>query len=197
SAFGLLIADTRIDAVESRLHLLGETSLDASRMSRLSVLAREIAAVNGLAEGEYDISFGLDMRYVAQAFELTIWTGNMQMDAATLRDRFEEAHRRRYGYARPKLGCEVVAYRLRLTQAAKLSINTPFAHLPDAPREQIDVVLGGEQRRALMMPRAALAPGESVDGPAVLTESTSTTVVPFGWQAECLPTGDLMLRDRK
>nr|WP_309402264.1 hydantoinase/oxoprolinase family protein [Aminobacter niigataensis]WMD00207.1 hydantoinase/oxoprolinase family protein [Aminobacter niigataensis] len=197
SAFGLLIADTRIDAVESRLHQLDETSLDAARLSELGTLAREIAATNGLAEGEYEVAFGLDIRYVAQAFELTIWVGDEVVDAASLRNRFEEAHRLRYGYVRPNLGCEVVAYRLRLTQAAKLSINTPFEHLPDAPREQIDVVLGGEQRRALMMPRAALALGESVDGPAILTEPTSTTVVPYGWQAECLPTGDLMLRDRK
>jgi N-methylhydantoinase A len=197
SAFGLLIADTRIDAVESRLHLLDETSLNAERLAELTALTGEIASTNGLCEGEYEVSFGIDIRYVAQAFELTVWTGAAPLDAASLRQQFEEAHRLRYGYVRPNLGCEVVAYRLRLTQVAKMTIETPVEHMADAAREEIHVVLGGVRRKALLLPRAALAPGETVDGPTILTEPTSTTVVPHGWQAECLPTGDLMLRDRK
>lgn len=197
SAFDLLIADTRIDAVESRLHILDETSLDATRLSELTVLTRDIAKANGLVEGDYNVSFGLDIRYVAQAFELTVWTGNDAVDATCLRAMFEELHQQRYGYVRPKLGCEVVSYRLRLTQTAKIDIKTPIMHLPNSSRQEIDVVLGGVQRKARLVPRAALAPGESIDGPSILTEPTSTTVVPYGWQAECLPTGDLMLRDRK
>ena len=197
SAFGLLIADTRIDAVESRLHILDETSLDAGRLSELAALTGDIAKANGLAEGEYEVSYGVDIRYLAQAFELTVWTGKDAIDAATLRAMFEEQHQQRYGYVRPKLGCEVVAYRLRLTQTARLDIKTPIEHLPNAPRQEIDVVLGGARRKAQLVPRAALAPGESIEGPAILTEPTSTTVVPLGWEAECLPTGDLMLRDRK
>lgn len=197
SAFGLLIADTRIDAVESRLHLLDHTSFDTARLVELKRLSADIASANGLGEGEYDVSFGVDMRYVAQAFELTVWVDEGATDAPTLREAFEASHRRRYGYVRPKLGCEVVAYRLRITQAAKLAIMTPFEHDAYAPREEIEIVLGGERQAATLMPRAALAPGQSIDGPAILSEPTSTTVVPYGWQAECMPTGDLMLRDRK
>lgn len=197
SAFGLLIADTRIDAVESRLHDLDEGSLDSARLSKLKALTHEIATANGLADGDYEVSFGLDIRYVAQAFELTVWTGRDAVDARSLRAMFEELHQQRYGYVRPKLGCEVVSYRLRLTQTTKLEINTPISHLPDAPREEIEVILGGIPRTAQLVPRAALALGETISGPAILTEPTSTTVVPFGWEAECLPTGDLMLRDRK
>lgn len=197
SAFGLLIADTRIDAVESRLHVLDEGSLDTVRLTELKALTREIATANGLPEGEYEVSFGLDIRYVAQAFELTVWTGRDAVDARSLRAMFEDLHQQRYGYVRPKLGCEVVSYRLRLTQTTKLEIKTPISHLPDAPREEIEVILGGTPRKAQLLPRAALALGEIISGPAILTEPTSTTVVPFGWEAECLPTGDLMLRDRK
>ena len=197
SAFGLLIADTRIDAVESRLHTMDDTSLDSRRLAELMSLSREVANANGLAEGDYEVSFGLDIRYVAQAFELTVWTGREAIDAARLRTMFEDLHRQRYGYVRPKLGCEVVSYRLRITQTAKLDVKTPFAHVPDAPRREIDVLLGGVPRKAQLVPREALGPGESIAGPAILTEPTSTTVVPHGWEAECLPTGDLMLRDRK
>lgn len=197
SAFGLLIADTRIDAVESRLHELDQSSLDEARLAELGALAKEIAAANGLAEGSYEASFGLDIRYVAQAFELTVWTGSQPLDAGAVRAMFEDLHRQRYGYVRPRLGCEVVSYRVRLTQPGRLDIKTPFEHIPHAPQQEVDVVLGGEQRKAKLLPRAAIAAGDSLDGPAILTEPTSTTIVPQGWQAECLPTGDLMLRDRK
>lgn len=197
SAFGLLIADTRIDAVESALHELGETSLDQKRLEQLLSRTKEIAEANGLAEGDYEVSFGVDIRYLAQAFELTVWTGMGTQDATGLRAMFEELHQQRYGYIRPKLACEVVAYRLRLTQKNQMEIKTPFSQVADAPRQEIDVVLAGVARKAALLPRASLAPGETVDGPAILAEPTSTTVVPHGWQAECLPTGDLMLRDRK
>ena len=41
--------------------------------------------------------------------------------------------------------------------------------------------------------KRALAPGARIDGPAVLEEPSATTLVPPGWFALCLPTGDLML----
>ncbi len=42
--------------------------------------------------------------------------------------------------------------------------------------------------------RDALAPGQTIDGPAILTEATATTIVEPGWQARCLPSAALELR---
>lgn len=41
--------------------------------------------------------------------------------------------------------------------------------------------------------RHELAPGDRVQGPALVTEAQTTTVVPAGFEAETLPSGDLLL----
>ena len=45
-----------------------------------------------------------------------------------------------------------------------------------------------------MFVREDLTPGVTVEGPAIVCEPTSTTVVEPGWRAEVLPGGDLLLR---
>ena len=146
-------------------------------------------------EPGHSLRIGIDMRYAGQAFELTIWADPRTLDAASLRAMFEAEHRTRYGYARAALTVQVVAYRLRLTQASGSAVTTPLPTGQDLAREEVTVTLGGKRLTAVSMARDALQPGASVAGPAILAEPTSTTFVPDGWQAECLPTGDLMLKD--
>lgn len=195
SAFGLLVAETRIDAVESDLHHLSDETLDDARLHRLTENALGIAAGNNLSGADYGISIGLDMRYAGQAFEITVWTDPEPLDAAALRRLFEALHLQRFGYVRPALGCEVVAYRLRLGRKAPDAIVTPIEQETGTAPREAQIALGGSRHTAVLLPRAALAIGARLAGPAILTEPTSTSVVPPGWEAECLPTGDLLLRD--
>lgn len=197
SAFGLLVAETKIDAVESDLHPLADSSLDATRLRGLIDKARQSAIGNNLADADYDISIGLDMRYAGQAFEITVWTEPTPSDAATLRQLFEAAHMQRFGYQRPRLHCEVVAYRLRISRKAGDAVATPVEHDAHAESRKVEIALNGRRHQAVLLPRAALAIGQRLAGPAILTEPTSTSVVPEGWDAERLPSGDLLLRDVK
>jgi N-methylhydantoinase A len=199
SAFGLLIADTIIDASSSDLHTLCDTTLDFARIERLREMAGDVAASSGLAGEEFEIIVGLDMRYASQAFELTIWTAGEPLDATKLRQLFEDEHRLRYGYARGSLDVEVVAYRLRLYKAGADGVTTPLpeAAASSAGSDMIDVQLGGKRHQAQFALRRNIAVGGKVSGPAILAEPTSTVVVPAGWEAECLPSGDLLLRDKR
>ncbi len=45
-----------------------------------------------------------------------------------------------------------------------------------------------------LVDRATLAIGETVSGPAILTEPTGTNIIEDGWQAECAKGGNLVLR---
>lgn len=198
SAFGLLIADTMIDAAISRLHPLDETSLDGERVAGLSARAAELARENGLGE-DHEVLIGIDMRYGGQAFELTVWTGPAARDAAALRAMFEDEHRGRYGYARSTLGVEVVSYRIRLVARSGAAAQTPPPAAPgadggmgEAPRP-VAIAVDGRRVEGVALMRAALAPGARLRGPAVLGEPTSTVFVPPGWEVACLPSGDLML----
>lgn len=195
SAFGLLIADTLIDAAISDLHPLDAGSLDAARIEALRGRAAGLARENGLDDGRFDISVGVDMRYAGQAFELTVWTDAAPLDPAALRALFEDEHRSRYGYARSTLAVEVVSYRVRVTARSGASVETPLPAGRDAGSRRIEIAVDGRRVPGVALSRDALAPGARLAGPAILGEPTSTTFVPPGWEVECLPSGDLLMVD--
>lgn len=197
SAFGLLIAETLIDATQSDRHTLDETSLDDARLRQLLELADTLAEQHGICSLDRHTVIGLDMRYAGQAFELTIWLDAETAAADTLRRLFEEEHRNHYGYARGGLNVEVVSYRVRVTAPSDTRISTPVPQGVDGGPGQAEILIDGRTGTASVLPREALATGAMLNGPAILTEPTSTTVVPQDWEVECLPTGDLMLRNSR
>ena len=196
SAFGLLIADTLIDVALSDIHPLGEGSLDDERVRALEARAAEAAAQNGLGQGGYTVSIGLDMRYAGQAFELTVWTDGRPTSSADLRRLFEDEHCTRYGYARATLSVEVVGYRIRVVDANDAKIETPLPSGEGPAPETVSLTMSGREIPATLVLREAMRPGTRLDGPAIVAEATSTTFVPPEWEAEVLPSGDLMLRRR-
>jgi N-methylhydantoinase A len=193
SAFGLLVADTLIDASESAPHILSHETLDEARLEHLRALASKAAGKNGLAPGSYDIALGLDMRYAGQAFELTIWADDAPAEPSKLRELFESEHSARYGYARPSLTVEVVSYRVRLARRSSGSLRPPLPAGRGAPPEEIWATIGGQRLKTKFIARDALAVNATLAGPAVVEEPTATTLVPPGWRVQCLPTGDLLL----
>lgn len=193
SAFGLLIADTVIDVVRTRLQPLTDKTFDEEAAADFHAACRETAASNGLTEGDYVIQTGADLRYVGQATELTVWPDQPTADAVTLRTLFEEQHRSRYGYARAQLEVEVVGYRGRLGKPGNRHVSTPLPVGGVPAIETGEVLIGGQTYSARFLERTSLPVDETLAGPAVIEEMTSTVVVPVGWTAVCLPTGDLLL----
>jgi len=193
SAFGLLVADLIVDVVRARMEALGDASLGAESVAQVRTLCMQQAERLDLAPGSYAIDVGADLRYAGQGFEITVWSGEDPIDAAGLRRLFESEHARRYGYARSALPIQVVNLRGRIVRRNTAALATPAAGRPGAPRERQSIVLDGRTLDATFLPRAALAAGEHIDGPAVLEENTSTVFVPPRWSATCLPSGDLLL----
>jgi 5-oxoprolinase (ATP-hydrolysing) len=52
----------------------------------------------------------------------------------------------------------------------------------------------GAWREARRVARRAIAPGEGLDGPAIVVDATATTYVPAGWRATGGASGELVLR---
>ena len=128
----------------------------------------------------------LDVRYVGQAYELTI------PFSAEFRNRFHGEHEQAYGYAQWGSPIEVVNLRLRLTirtrkpqfetGSSKLGTrNSQFEIRKSRHAVMIDqkpVWFGGRFWPTPFYDRDLLRPGASLAGPAVLVEYSSTTVVP-------------------
>lgn len=193
SAFGLLVADVVIDVVRTRFHKLSDETFGEAALAEFVGQCAEAAVAHGLAKDTYVLELGLDLRYEGQAFELTVWSESGNEEAASLRKKFEQLHKRRYGYYRATLPVEVVNYRARIIRRADTNLRTSISHDADKPREQNEIFFRGQWMQSTFVSRESLAPGDRLPGPAVVEEATSTTFVPPGWALQCLPSGDLLL----
>ena len=145
----------------------------------------------GFSPGQICTDCLLDMRYVGQAYELTVPVGGDFVES------FHRANERRYGYADPARSTEIVNVRVRLIGA------TPKPELPRRRAGGADAsvaVLGTRRtvfaRRAWATPvydRAKLRAGNRFAGPAILTEYSATTVLSPGWRARVDAYGNLSL----
>jgi 5-oxoprolinase (ATP-hydrolysing) len=112
-----------------------------------------------------------------------------------MRAAFVAGFRRRFGFEPGRAGIVVAALAAEAVAAGEPA--TP-AGSTDADRPA-----GGQRatvpawfdgpREVALVDRRALAPGEALDGPAIVTEPNATTVVEPGWQARVLPGGELSL----
>ncbi|MBV7483824.1 hydantoinase/oxoprolinase family protein [Bordetella sp. BOR01] len=196
SAFGLLVADLIVDVVKARVEPLTDASFDTKARQQMQQICEEHAAALEIPAGSYEIEMGLDLRYAGQGFELTVWRQGTDCTAQGLREAFEQLHRQQYGYARQALAVQVVNMRGRVVQRNRTELKTPLAASSGAKPEIQAVMLDGRRLGVTFLPRTDLRPAESIAGPAVLEEATSTVFVPDGWHCTCLPTGDLLLEKK-
>jgi N-methylhydantoinase A len=187
SAFGLLVADVRHDYVRSRLVATRDVRFDdvTAALRELSENARRRLRDEGFAESAMRFEAGLDMRYIGQAFELSVpfldsFTSMADVDAA-----FYAAHERRYSHAVAD-PIEIVSFRLSaygLLPKPTLPKPAPAtSSLADARTGERSVVFDGASVATPIYRRDRLPQGGVVIGPAVIEEAGATTVVPPAWR---------------
>jgi len=117
-----------------------------------------------------------DIRYAGQSYELTVpWDSR---DAAAA---FHREHQRAYGYSNPGRPTEIVTLRLRARLAVpKPELRKPFVLRADPPESRA-VFVDGRWRDVPLFARTQVPP-EPLDGPALLIDYGSTTLIPQGWR---------------
>lgn len=107
---------------------------------------------------------------------------------------FDDAHRQRFGFV-PEYAALIIDL---LTAEAIGSTGETITISNDTPSastsETGHMFSGGCWGDVPLVDRAALAVGETVMGPAILTEPTGTNILEDGWQAEVMTGGNLVLR---
>ncbi|HQS13653.1 hydantoinase/oxoprolinase family protein [Reyranella sp.] len=204
SAFGFLRASIAYEVVRTRHVRLD--MFDAKMLNELFAAMRAEAetVVRPAAPGETLVeSRQAFMRYRGQGHEIAVPLPNepFAADAAgDLRRRFEATYELVFGRAIPKLEVEALTWTLSIgtdrplpppaSPVAKLASPAPSGH-----REVFDPASGLLERAALHE-RKALTPGMSFDGPALIVEDGTTTVVPTGFIAQINEVGQIVLEDR-
>jgi N-methylhydantoinase A len=184
SALGLLISDTLYDHSASRVRPLADVDPAAlgARFDEFATEGREQLQSEGLPPRRMRFEPSVDLRYAGQSFELSVPIP-ADVDAAaieTVRERFHERHRQRYGHAYPDEPVELVTLRLRARGVVETPDLSPTARdgtVADARVETRPVVYDGETHETAVYDRPQLPTDSSFDGPAVVEGVESTTVV--------------------
>jgi N-methylhydantoinase A len=126
----------------------------------------------------------LELRYLGQEHSLTVTVGR-GLDPESVRAAFQELHAARYGHA---MASRLQILNLRLRAVGRTASPT-LAEPPPGDGNPARALLVRRDAfdfgtRAVasfaVYDRALLAPGDAFDGPALVDEGTSTTVVPSG-----------------
>ena len=202
SAFGTLVSPVRIDLARSMprsLEGLNEAERDGL-LGELRDEGRRVLMAAGVDEDSVVFSYGVDARYEGQGNEITIWVdkgADWTVSMAEVQAMFEEEYRRIFGLAIPDVSVEVVTWRLAAS-----------AELPEV---EPSLIAGGEvpdggsvvgrpvvfERGSLPVDtpvyrRDLLVPGTRFDGPAVVEERETTSVIRPGWSVEVAHDGSLI-----
>lgn len=198
-AQGALSADFAYDAT-SNVQLFLDEAASAQveeELANLETQAREwLASQNAavLENAPVGISFFADAHYDGQAYQLPIAVDRDALRAGgcdVLVDAFNAEHRRLYGHSEPQARVEIV----RLS--ARITAKTPAFAEPDAPvaraganeavRPTSTRVIrhNGCRHVACVYTRDALLPGQRINGPAIVEQDDTTTLVLPSWNAVC------------
>ena len=193
AALGGVMSDLTATRTRSVLLPLDDDSKQRLR-SALKHVAQEAEA--DLHAGNTEVRAGLDLRYVGQSYELTV-----DLDApiganafGAARDTFDALHLARFGHSDPSAPVEVVNVRATARQAAHVALPQYAPPSKSAPEPSSrDVWFAGGRLATMVHDRAHLRPGDAVEGPAVVTQLDSTTLVEPGWRARVDEAGNLLL----
>jgi N-methylhydantoinase A len=193
SAIGVATADVVKD--QSRTIML-EVQGDIEKQLDKNFQALERAATKALRDEGFPVAKlrherSLAMRYKGQSFELEIKQTSGDIAAA-----FHRAHRERYGYAQEN-AVEVVSARVRSTgvveriaEPRRADCKRGFAKHSTTVKAYID----GKELNVRVYERALLPRGIKLRAPCIVTEYSSTTLIPPGAQAEVDGFGNLIIQ---
>jgi len=195
SAFGMGLADIR--ALRERQI---EQGLDAntpailrSAFDTLQKDARAEVLEQGIEAANIDIIEKVHVRYESTDLAILVDDGSPEV----MREEFEAIHKRRFGFIAPERGLVVEAVSVEAigkTERVEDSKLTPTAQSTVAtPITTASTHADGSAHDTPLYNRDALCPGQKIDGPAIIIETTSTTVIEHGWQADMTEFGHLIL----
>jgi N-methylhydantoinase A len=191
-AIGDLVADFRDEFAQTYIRVLGEA--DPAEVGTILVALGERATEwldnEGIPSDARSITYTADMRYHRQGYEIPVAIDPDEVKGGldALEERFNALHEQLYGFRMPGTACEIVNLRAIGSGAVpkpELPVGAPGnADASGAVSEEHEIVFKGERLPTKIYDRAKLAPGNRFDGPAIVTEFDSTTVVLPGYAAE-------------
>jgi N-methylhydantoinase A len=204
SAFGMLFSDLRYDFVRTWFTPLEDAPFDRiERVYReLEDEGRAAIAAAAVKPSKIIVKRAADMRYVGQEHAVTVDLPLKvfeRQDRDAIKRHFDEMHEQRYGTSAPDERAEIVSLRSTVTGIMRKPPQETVARGRRTPDKAAftgkrSVYLAGKYRPTPTYARAALAAGNRIEGPALIEEHASTTVLLPGDALEVDAYGHLVIK---
>jgi N-methylhydantoinase A len=201
-AYGDATTSLRDEGARTFIRRFSETS-DAEVRTELADLAGEVQArleADGVPRDEQTVAYQVDVRYHGQGFEVPVDVSLDQFDGdglAVAGRAFNAEHDRLFTFALDAEH-ELVNLRAAVTGRPPQISAPPVAEGGTDPsaahRGDTKVYVDGAWTEAQLYDRTALAAGNVVAGPAVITEMDSTTLVLPGYAGTVDSVGSILIR---
>lgn len=187
SAWGMLMADLRHDFALTHIQAVDEAEVDQINVMfrGLESRLREIFKQENVADEDIVVSYEMDLRYLGQEHSLSVTVASnfTEADKATASQAFDDLHYSVYGHNAPEESKVMVSLKaIGIGKVKKPELQaipkgdpTPGADAQTGTRR----VYRGEGRyeEFRVFRRGKLLAGNVIRGPAVIEETTATTVV--------------------
>lgn len=199
SALGMLMADVQHDFSRTSVQLLENLDRDSAHdlFEGMEDEANEILEAEGFAPGSRQFSRVVNVRYSGQEHAVTVeFDGDDADPRNSIRSQFDELHLRQYGHVMDD-PIEVTTLRVRAIGVVDKPAMPTVAKRADGECYESGVrmvVLPDETESPYaLIAREGLLAGDVVEGPAVITEHTATTVMHDGDRLEVGQYGELVI----
>jgi 5-oxoprolinase (ATP-hydrolysing) len=194
SAFGMGLASlqaTRSQSVLKRLDDEGLATLAKLRAPLEEDVTQELVR-QGIGSGAITIIAQAHLRYAGTDSSLPIPVASLR----GMRALFEIAHQQRFGFISPEKDIEIEAIEVEAQGGAEplkeAELSRDAAPSP-RPHASTKLFTSGSRHEAPVFLRADLAPGHTIQGPALIIEDHQTVVVEPEWKAEVTARNHLLL----
>lgn len=195
-ARGILLSDVSFDFVRTGVSTASPDSWPAigAAFTEMVKEGHDWLAGEGVPEDRREMHYVIDARYDGQNHEVQVLLESPQAGYQAFADSFRAAHRQEYGYDIPDRAIEIVNLRL--------SVKGASAAAPDANHTAAegDPVLGARQvyfdggwYETTIYDRSRLPIGPYVEGPAIIQEMSSTTIVEPGQRMRVDDSGTMII----
>jgi N-methylhydantoinase A len=188
-ALGALLADVKRDFVRTvRMRFRPGSNVDSALLVVLADLEMEAQAwvdEEGELVGDRTLSIHFDMKYVGQAFEMTVPVPEhvrLDSDMKMVWELYHSEHEKLYGFRDEAADLEIVTVRMHV--AARM----PSIHLPERQQTELrgsakyrKIFSDNAWRSTAIYSKDELVSGQVLEGPAIIEQRNSTGWILAGW----------------
>ena len=202
SAIGFLRAPVAYEVVRSLYQRFASFDVAAvnSLLDAMCAEARSVVDAGrfGRPTRQRRVAF---MRYVGQGHEIAVPLPGRALDAAdvpVIRAAYDTEYARVYDRPVPGSDVEILSYAVTVTTEPEISTASAAVAASSVATQvgtrAVRDTGTGEVAEWSLYDRATMVPGAVLQGPAIVAEAETSTLVGPGWTASVTPGGDLLLR---